>query len=271
MKFALRENMAPGKTLRERFESLVRLKIQGIELTGASTLDHKDEVKELVKETGVIPCICSGRGGAVLDARRAERDLFLGELKLALQACGEFGGVGVIVVPLLPVKMQNRPRISDLSPWKTSLQLEKELFEAQMRDMAPVAEVAGAAVVIEPLNRYEQWWPNKVSDGAAVCQAVGSKGIMTMADFFHMNIEEPQFAVAVKENLPYIAHVHLADSHRRLPGSGHTDFAAALRALADGGYDGYYGFECAVDGDPFEALPAAMRYIQQQAGANLAS
>ncbi|HEV7214519.1 MAG TPA: TIM barrel protein, partial [Chloroflexota bacterium] len=107
---------------------------------------------------------------------------------------------------------------------------------------------------------------NRVSDGAAVCKAVGSRGIMTMADFFHMNIEEPQFAAAVKESLPYIAHVHLADSHRRLPGSGHTDFRAALRALADGGYDGYYGFECAVDGDPFEALPAAMRYIEQQAG-----
>ena len=267
MKFAIRENMAPGKTLQERFESLVRLKIQGIELTAASTLDHKDEVKDLVRQTGIIPCIYSVRGGAILDARRAERDLYLNELKLALQACGEFGGVGVIVVPLLPVKMQNRPRISDLSPWKTSLQLEQELFEAQMRDIAPVAEAAGAAVIIEPLNRYEQWWPNKVSDGAAVCKAVGSPGIMTMADFFHMNIEEPQFVTAVQDNLPYIAHVHLADSHRRLPGSGHTDFRAALRALAEGGYDGYYGFECAIDGDPFEALPAAMRYIEQQAGA----
>jgi sugar phosphate isomerase/epimerase len=89
---------------------------------------------------------------------------------------------------------------------------------------------------------------------------------MTMADFFHMNIEEPQFVDAVRENLPYIAHVHLADSHRRLPGSGHTDFRAALRALRDGGYDRFYGFECAVDGDPFEALPAAMRYITAQAG-----
>jgi sugar phosphate isomerase/epimerase len=266
MKFAVRENMAPGATLRERFESLARLRIQGIELTGASTIDQRDEVKELVRQTGVVPCICSGRGGAILDARRAERDLYMSDLRLALQACGDFGGVGVIVVPLLPVKMQNRPRISDLSPWKTSLQLEQALFEVLMREVAPTAEAANAAVIIEPLNRYEQWWPNRVSEGAAVAKAIGSRGIMTMADLFHMNIEEPQFVDAVKENLPFIAHVHLADSHRRLPGTGHTDFGPVLRALRDGGYDGYYGFECAVDGDPFEALPAAMRFIEVQAG-----
>lgn len=266
VKFAVRENMAPGATLRERFENLARLNIQGIELTGASTLDHTEEVKELTRQTGVVPCIVAGRGGAILDARKAERDLFMRELELGLRACGEFGGVGFIVVPLLPVKMQNRPRITDLSPWKTSLQLEQELFTVLMRQVAPVAEAAGAAVIIEPLNRYEQWWPNHVSEGAAVCKAVGSPGIRTMADFFHMNIEEPQFADAIKENLPYIAHVHLADSHRRLPGSGHTDFRAGLRALLDGGYDGFYGFECAVDGDPFEALPAAMRHVRQIAG-----
>ena len=258
--------MAPGQTLRERFENLSRLGIQGIELTGASTLDHRQEVRELVGRTGVVPCICSGRGGAILDARRAERDLFMQELEPALHACGEFGGVGVIVVPLLPVKMQNRPRISDLSPWKTSLQLEQELFEVLMRRVAPVAEAAHAAVIIEPLNRYEQWWPNRVAEGAAVCKAVGSPGIKTMADFFHMNIEEPQFVDAVRENLPSIAHVHLADSHRALPGTGHTDFGPALRALRDGGYDGYYGFECRVDGDPFQALPAAMDFIRKQAG-----
>jgi len=258
--------MAPGKTRRERFESLVRIGIQGIELTGESTLDHVDEVKELVKQTGVVPCICSGRGGAVLDSRKPERDQFMKELKLALRACGEFGGVGVIVVPLLPVKMQNRPRIPDLSPWRTSLQLEQELFQVLMREVAPVAEAAHAAVIIEPLNRYEQWWPNRVSEGAAVCAAISSPGIKTMADFFHMNIEEPSFAEAVRQNLPYIAHVHLADSQRALPGTGHTEFGPGLRALVEGGYDGFYGFECSIHGDPFEALPRAMEYIKHAAG-----
>ena len=266
MKFAVREAMAPGKSLREKFESLARLKIAGIELTGPNTPERLQEVKALIEETGVKPCILSVGGGAILDARKAERDLYLDGLKLALRACGDLGGVGVIVVPLLPVKMQNRPRITDLSPWKTSLQLEQELFQVLMREVAPVAEAARAAVVIEPLNRYEQWWPNRVSEGAAVCAAIGSPGIKTMADFFHMNIEEPKFAEAIRQNLPYIAHVHLADSQRALPGTGHTDFGPGLQALVDGGYDGYYGFECRVDGDPFESLPHAMEYVRKAAG-----
>ncbi len=266
LKFAVRENMAPGKTLRERFENLERLHIAGIELTGASTLNNTAEVAELVKQTGVIPCVCSGRDGAALDARPSERELFLSELRLALQACGSYGGVGVIVVPLLPVKMGGRPRISDLSPWKSSLDLEHELFAVLMHEVVPVAEQANACVIVEPLNRYEQWWPNRVAEGAAFCQLIGSKGIRTMADFFHMNIEEPTFVDAVQANLPYIAHVHLADSQRALPGTGHTDFGPALKALLNGGYAGYYGFECRVDGDPFEALPASMAYIEQAAG-----
>lgn len=55
LKFAVRENMAPGKNLRERFENLARLKIAGIELTGASTLNNVDEVIELVKESPLSP------------------------------------------------------------------------------------------------------------------------------------------------------------------------------------------------------------------------
>jgi sugar phosphate isomerase/epimerase len=266
IKFAIRENMVPGKSLRERFENLQRLGIAGIELTATRPAHHLEEIKELTQQTGVVPCICSTHEGAILDARKPERDAYLTSLEEAIRACGDVGGVGVICVPLLPVKMQNRPRISDLSPWKTSLQLEQEFFVELMRRFAPTAESAGAAVIIEPLNRYEQWWPNRVSQGADVCKQVGSKSIRTMADFFHMNIEEPQFVDAITENIAYIAHVHLADSQRSLPGTGHTNFGPALRALLDGGYDGYYGFECSIPGDPFESLPTSMAYLRKQAG-----
>ena len=266
IKFAIRENMVPGTTLKERFENLARIGIQGIELTSTRPAQHVDEIRELTARTGVVPCICSTHEGAVLDARKSERDLYIAGLEEAIKACGQLGGVGVICVPLLPVKTQNRPRISDLSPWKSSLQLEQELFAALMRRFSPTAERAGAAVIVEPLNRYEQWWPNQVGQAASFCRDLGVPGIKTMADFFHMNIEEPRFVDAITANLPYIAHVHLADSQRALPGTGHTEFGPALRALLDGGYAGYYGFECRVDGDPFEALPASMQYVRKQAG-----
>jgi sugar phosphate isomerase/epimerase len=51
-----------------------------------------------------------------------------------------------------------------------------------------------------------------------------------MADVFHMNIEEDSIAAALRAHAEHIVHVHLADSHRREPGSGHLDFAAVFEA-----------------------------------------
>ena len=40
-----------------------------------------------------------------------------------------------------------------------------------------------------------------------------------------------------------LGYVHLADSNRQVPHSGHTDLAGVLRALAEIGYRGYLGME----------------------------
>jgi sugar phosphate isomerase/epimerase len=67
---------------------------------------------------------------------------------------------------------------------------------------------------------------------------VGSEQVALMADLFHMNIEEASVTGAIGDHAGAIAHVHLADSNRRPPGQGHTDFPAVLAALDAIGYDG---------------------------------
>ncbi len=44
--------------------------------------------------------------------------------------------------------------------------------------------------------------------------------------------------------------VHVDDSNRLQPGTGHLDFAAALGALRTVGYDGWRALECRLRGDP---------------------
>ena len=61
----------------------------------------------------------------------------------------------------------------------------------------------------------------------------------------------------------YIYNVHLADSQRRLPGSGHTDFRSCFRALKEVGYDRFCGLECGIDGDPMTALAENARYLRK--------
>ena len=49
-------------------------------------------------------------------------------------------------------------------------------------------------------------------------------------------------------------HVHLADSQRLQPGTGHTDFRAAFKALKKAGFKDYMALECGVRGPHTKAL-----------------
>ena len=74
IKYSLREPMAPGNTLMEKFQTLKELGFAGIEITDSSTSDFADEIKAATDATGIVPNICSARGGnRLLDARPHER------------------------------------------------------------------------------------------------------------------------------------------------------------------------------------------------------
>jgi sugar phosphate isomerase/epimerase len=75
-----------------------------------------------------------------------------------------------------------------------------------------------------------------------------------------MALDEPDLPGAIRAHAAAIGHVHLADSNRRLPGQGRTDFAAALSALREIGYAGWLAYEC---GDPGDNLPRAPRYLTE--------
>ncbi|MFA4028682.1 MAG: hypothetical protein GDYSWBUE_000707 [Candidatus Fervidibacterota bacterium] len=263
LKFALREYMAPGKTLIEKFESIASMEIAGIELVASASREHFDDVRRASEETGVVPAIWSVREGALLDARKEERMRYLRCAKETLDMCGELGGVGIIVVTLLPIKLGGRPRIPDLSPWKSQEQVEMEVMVEMLSELSEHAQKRNCSLLIEPLNRYEQWYPRTLKEASAICERVGNEAMAILADFFHMNIEEADIASSIKEAATRIKHVHLADSNRWLPGYGHTKFARPLKELMSSGYDGFFGFECHIPGDPFVELPKAMDYIEQ--------
>ena len=83
-----------------------------------------------------------------------------------------------------------------------------------------------------------------------------------MADTFHMNIEEDDPAAAIRAIGELIGHVQLGDSARFQPGTGHVDFAAEFAALKEVGFDGWAAMECAIRGDPRDALPEVARLLR---------
>jgi sugar phosphate isomerase/epimerase len=59
-----------------------------------------------------------------------------------------------------------------------------------------------------------------------------------------MNIEEDQIGQNIIAAGKHIGHVHLADSNRGYPGTGHYDFAETFAALQAAGYRGALAVEC---------------------------
>jgi sugar phosphate isomerase/epimerase len=76
----------------------------------------------------------------------------------------------------------------------------------------------------------------------------GFSNVSIIADFYHMNIEEAKIEESIMEHAKSIHHIHLADSHRYQPGSGHIDFEKGFHALKAINYEGAMTFECRVIG-----------------------
>ena len=264
IKFSIREGMLPGRTIMEKFEMLAKLGIAGCEITGTVAWETIDEVKAAAKATGVVPNIWSSQNLAVLQADAGARRAAIEACKEALKMAGEVGAIGFILPPLIICKMSNLPRVNDLSPLMGTAELERKLLaEIMKRELCPVAVQAKADVVIEPLNRYEQWWPCSLQHGIDICNDAGNKGCCLMADFFHMNIEDACYYDSIKAGGKLIKNVHLADSQRLQPGKGHTDFRPGFKALKEIGYEYYMGFECGIEGKFEDALRESMDYLRK--------
>jgi len=264
IKFSIREAMVPGRSVMERFELLAKVGIAGCEITNSTSWDDVETVKAAAAATGVQPNIWSARKLGVLQADAGARREAIESCQEALKMAGQVGAVGFILPPLIICKMQNLPRVNDLSPLMGTAEAERKLLaEIMKRELGPAALEAGAEVVIEPLNRYEQWWPCSLQDGLDICADAGNQGVCLMADFFHMNIEDASWYDSIKAGGALIKNVHLADSQRLLPGWGHTDFRPGFKALKEIGYQHYLGFECGIPGEFTECVAKSMDYCRK--------
>lgn len=240
MKLALREDMTPGESLRDKLAWLEQAGFDGVELCAGSMTMAPDELAEAFANSAVRPANVDGVR-TLLSADPAQREEATALLRERIALAGRLGAAGVLLVAQFGALEQPAGEA-------------RALLDASLRDLLPDLRGAGTTLYLEPLNRYEAKLVNRVGQGAEIARAVGPE-IGTMADFFHMNIEEADIAASIHEAGDRIFHVHVADSNRLQPGRGHLDFIPGFAALKASGYDGYLGLECRIDG-PFDAAIA---------------
>jgi D-psicose/D-tagatose/L-ribulose 3-epimerase len=109
--------------------------------------------------------------------------------------------------------------------------------------VADRAKAAGVTLNLELVNRFETNLLNTTAQGLAFIRDTGSDNVFLHLDTFHMNIEEPDPARAIRMAGKHLGYFHVGESNRGYLGSGVQDFAALFDALVENGYDDYITFE----------------------------
>ena len=156
------------------------------------------------------------------------------QLRSQLSVIAELGGTGV----LTPASWgMFSLRLPPFTPPRQPDEDRKVLLEALV-ELAEHAAAEGVWLAVEPINRYEDYMVNRLEEAVGLAEEVeretGLGSVRVCADLFHMNIEEDDLAAAIRAAGPRIAHVHVDDTNRLQPGTGHMDFESVFDALRDG-------------------------------------
>ena len=251
--------MLPGATFRERLVSLKRIGFDAVEIWGKWLKEDLDEVQAALKAEGVpAGNVCSGFRGNLLAGDRDERVTCFQDFFDLLDLAARLESAGLVFVPLF----DKRPQMPDLSPLWNPHEVQRQVFLDMLGKLTQRAEALGVKLLLEPVNRYETHVANTLADAADYIEVVGSDALRITADFFHMNIEETDMAESIRQYGHLIGHVHMVDSNRFLPGQGHTDFSAAMKALKEVGYAGNLSLECFARGEPEVVLPESVAFMR---------
>ena len=112
-----------------------------------------------------------------------------------------------------------------------------------IRESGAYAKGKGVFLAMEAINRYETNFLNTLKEAVDFVSIVDHPNVRTMADTYHMNIEEVCPADEIRKYGHTLANLHLADSNRYAPGEGHFDFVSLKQALKDINYSQYCSFE----------------------------
>lgn len=256
LKLGSQEGRLPGGSLKEKVENLAKWGGCGLEF-GGDPRGRIAEIKEAIRGTGVkVSALCWGScGGDLVSKDPGKRKNGIEALKGALETAGELESTGVIFVPCFHKQSELQPAELD--------QILLEILPA----LGEHAVKCGSRVLLEPLNKGETFYLNRVGQAAAICRKVNHPGVCLMGDFYHMSKEESDQEQAFVEGGPWLHHVHLATGKSRImPAQEEHSYVAGFKGLKKIGYQDYCSLECGLkkDTDPMVEIPKAFDLLRQQ-------
>lgn len=258
LKLSFQEGTAPGATLGDRFDWMEKNGIVAFEPYGSQLTERVNEYQQLLRGRNIkVSAICGGVGGCLIGATEESRQEFDRSIRELLEAAGELGSTGVILVPAF---LGNKPYMPHNEETRAYM-VEK------LREVGDYALKCNTSVILEPLNRNEAFFMRQVADAASVCRDVNNAGITCLGDFWHMTAEETSDEGAFLAAGKHLRHVHMASrGTRNTPGEdGAVDvYVDGFRGLKRINYPYYVSFECGCKGDRTTVVPAAVAMLRDQ-------
>jgi sugar phosphate isomerase/epimerase len=116
-------------------------------------------------------------------------------------------------------------------------------------------------IAIEPLNKAETNIINTYLEGVQLAMDVGRDEVRVLADIYHFMMDnEPIDDISHEPS--WLAHVHLADTGRKFPGSGMYPLERLFTILKEIEYPGRVSVECSWGSDFKDESARALRFLR---------
>jgi sugar phosphate isomerase/epimerase len=250
---SIRLEVLPGASVAEQIANAREFGFDAIALPGRFRDRWEQPLKECFADLALpLASISLGFERSLLNPAESDREHCRDSLRRLFDLCAE-----------LQVSRFNMPPclIQD-NPERVSTDADRLLLD-QLPELAESAKDRGVTLLLEPVNKYESDHLNSIEHAARLTREIAHSHLKCTADFFHMQLEELDTAIALENAGAEVAHIHVAENTRVEPGPGSLDFNPGFGVLKKRGYEGIIEIECRfLSGDPRIVLPAAIQHLK---------
>lgn len=131
-------------------------------------------------------------------------------------------------------------------PDGVSAQQAHAVFVENLRFAAGELKKVGLRLLIEPINTFDipGFFLSRTDQALAILKEVGADNLFIQYDIYHAQRMEGEIAATLRDRLPQIGHLQLADNPgRNEPGTGELNYAFLFKHIDAIGYTGWIGCE----------------------------
>ena len=234
MQLAIQETLLTGQNVVDKFQQAQALGIEGVELDAYELTVRVPEIAEAMAATGVrVAAVNMGQRDGYISPIMPEREAAIGALRQAMADAVDLKAEHVLFVPLF-----GESKMPDLTPYRAPIELDAEMMVWLLRTVSDLAYAIGVELDMMPVNRDDSSFITRLAHGLHFRRKIKDHPhVKLAANLYHVVREESDWQQTLREHLPNIGYIQLADQNGCLPGAAMDGLAALVDQLGD--YQGW--------------------------------